>query len=263
MPNIQFHKGAIDPAGCISNGWNLVKPNYWMYFGISLLSMLMIACIPCVNVILLGPVLMGVYYVLLREMRGEQVDFGMMFKGFEKFVPTFVVGLVQSLPGIVYQIFQYTLDIGRIATEGLGNQRNTDFYQASSSTDAIAGGLALLGIVGLILFVVVNIAWTITFMFALPLLAEHDLSPMDAIKLSAKAGWGNVGGVILLIILQALVALVGVLLLCIGVFFVIPIIYAATAFAYRQVFPMIDQPPVYRSTPPTPDVYGGSFGRGV
>ena len=259
MTNIQYYKGAIDASGCISNGWNLVKPNYWMYFGISLLAMLMIACIPCVNIILLGPVLAGVYYTLLRAMRGEPVEFGMMFKGFEKFVPTFVVGLIQSIPGIIFEGVRYTVDIGRIASEGM---QGGDFYQADQTGVAVAGGLMILIIVGVVFFILLNIAWTITFMFALPLMAEHDLSPIDAIKLSAKAGWGNLGGLVLLLILQFLICILGLLLLCVGVFFVIPIVYAATAFAYRQVFPMIDGPS-FQTTPPSPDVYGGSFGRGV
>ena len=259
MTNIQYYKGAIDASGCISNGWNLVKPDYWMYFGISLLAMLMIACIPCVNIILLGPVMAGVYYTLLRAMRGEPVEFGMMFKGFEKFVPTFVVGLIQSIPGIIFEGVRYTADIGRIASEGM---QGGDFYQADQTGVAVAGGLMILIIVGVVFFILLNIAWTITFMFALPLMAEHDLSPIDAIKLSATAGWGNLGGLVLLLILQFLICILGLLLLCVGVFFVIPIVYAATAFAYRQVFPMIDGP-AFRSTPPPPDVYGGSFGRGV
>ena len=38
------------------------------------------------------PAMAGMYYVMLRNMRGESVEFGMMFKGFEKFVPLMVIG---------------------------------------------------------------------------------------------------------------------------------------------------------------------------
>jgi len=70
MNTPQYYSGAIDAPACISNGWNLVKPNYWMYFGITLLMWVMISCVPCVNVVVMGPVLTGVYYVFLRDMRG-------------------------------------------------------------------------------------------------------------------------------------------------------------------------------------------------
>jgi hypothetical protein len=42
--------------------------------------------------------------------------------------------------------------------------------------------------------------------------------------------------------------------------FVIPIIYAANAFAYRQVFPNFE--PNFQTAPPPPNVYGGNYGVG-
>lgn len=262
MTNIQYYKGVIDASGCVSNGWNLIKPNYWMYFGISLLAVLMVACIPCVNVILMGPVTAGVYFVLLRQMRGEPVDFGMMFKGFEKFVPTFVVGLLQSIPGIISQIVQFTFDLTDIARKARGGSGSGDFYQSDETGAAIAGGLLFLYLLFAAAFFLFSIAWAITFAFALPLVIEHDLGPVEAIKLSARAGWSNVGGIIFLFILQILLAIAGVLVLCVGVFFVIPLIYASWAFAYRQVFPM-SSGPTFNTAPPPPDYYGGTFGREI
>ncbi len=257
----QYYSGAIDATGCISNGWNLIKPNYWMYFGISILSWVILSCIPIANIFLIGPVLVGVYFVFFREMRGEPVEFGMMFKGFEKFVPAMVVGLIQSIPGIIFQILQITLDLGRIFAENSGVLRSESFFASDDAGVAVAGGfmvlLLFLGVFGIIF----GIAWHITFVFALPILADNDIGPIEAITLSAKAGWSNVGGLIILAILQFFVAVLGVLAICIGVFFVLPIIYAASAFAYRQVFPDLS-PAVYRNTPPPPDVYGGNFGQG-
>ena len=90
---------------------------------------------------------------------------------------------------------------------------------------------------------------------------EHDIGAIDAIKLSVRAATSNIGGLILLFILEFLVALVGLLALCIGIFFVIPIIYAANAFAYRQVFPLIEQN--FNMNPPPPGAYGSSFGSGM
>ncbi len=261
MNNIRFYNGAIDPSGCISNGWNLIKPNYWMYFAIGLLAMLMISCIPCLNVLLLGPVNAGVYYVLLRDMRDEPVDFGMMFKGFEKIIPTLIVGLLQSVPGIIWQVVNTTADLTRILmTIGRGASGSI-FYQSDGTDVAIAGGLVAIYIVLGVLFFLFSIAWAITFSFALPLVMEHDISPIEAIKLSAKAGWSNVGGIIVISIFMVLMSIVGVLALCVGIFFVIPVFYAAWAFVYRQVFPAVDAP--FNSAPPLPHEYGGSFGRGM
>ncbi len=261
MNNIQYYGGAIDATGCISNGWNLIKPNYWMYFGIGLLTMLMISCIPCLNVLLLGPVNAGVYYILLRDMRGEPVDFGMMFKGFEKIIPTLVVGVLQSVPGIIWQVVNTAADLTNILLQiGRGASGGT-FFQSGGTDVAIASGLLAIYIVMGVLFFLFSIAWAITFAFALPLVMEHDISPVEAIKLSARAGWSNVGGIIVISILMVLMSIVGVLALCVGIFFLIPVFYAAWAFAYRQVFPSTDAP--FNSSPPLPQEYGGSFGRGM
>ena len=258
MTDPQYIKGGIDATGCISNAWEMIKPNYWLFFGISLLTYVLIACIPCLNVILMGPVMGGVYYTAFRAMRGEPIEFGMMFKGFERFLPLMVVGIVQSVPSIIYQMFDISI---RISNASLGS-----ILQGRSSGDgdlAIAGGyLAVIVIVSLLLMIFA-IVWGISFAFAIPIIVENEnMSPIDALKLSARAAWSNVGGIVVLAILSFLVAFVGVLALCIGVFFVLPVIWVAWAFAYRQVFPDIGPGPAYRYEPPSPQSYG-NFGQGM
>lgn len=270
MTNIQYYKGAIDATGCISNSWNLVSTNYGLYLGIcalATLTMLILSCIPCLNVLVIGlvnaPLIGGIYYVVLRDMRGEPIDFGMMFKGFEKFVPVMIVGFVQAVPTIIFTILQYALDLTRVATQILGQQGigTGDFYQSSGGTElAIAGGLLAVYLVVVVAYLLIAIAWYISFAFAIPLVIEHNIGAIEALQLSAKAGWGNFGGLIVLAILGGLIALAGFIALCIGILFVIPIIYAAQAFAYRQVFPAINAPTTY-NTPPPPTEYGGSFGQ--
>ena len=260
MTNIEFQRGAIDAGGCISNAWEMIKQNYGMYLGIAVLAIVLTGCIPCLNLFLIGPVIGGVFYVVLRNMRGEPVEFGMMFKGFEKFVPLMVIGLIQSIPGIIAQVIQYGV---RFAGLGLNGGRNGDFqfFQASDRDFALAGGMMVIAIVGSIAFMIFAFVWWAIFFFAIPLAMEHDLSPVDAIKLSAQAAFANIGGLIVLLIFQVLVVLLGLVMVCIGVFLIsIPIIYAANAFAYRQVFPWIEQR--FNMAPPPPPAYG-DFGSGM
>lgn len=253
MDHIQFYKGVIDPTGCIGNGWNLVKEKYGLYFGVCFLGVLMISCIPCINFFILGPITGGIYYILLRDMRGEPIDFGMLFKGFEKFLPLMVVGLIQSIPAIISQIIQYTFDLGRLFAT-VGGDR-------SSEASAIAGALGIMSFVVAFIFLFIHIIWAILFWFAVPIVLENDIGPIDALKLSVKAASANVGTLILLGLLLILIMLGGTLALCIGLLFVLPVLYASNAFAYRQVFPSLM--PNYENIPPTPDMYGGSFGRGM
>lgn len=262
----QFYKGAIDASGCLSNAWEMIKPNYWMFFGVALLTYVLVACIPCLNVFLMGPVMGGLYYVSLRAMRGEPVEFGMMFKGFEKFVPLMVVGLVQSVPGIIYQFINIGVrfsSLGIDAIEGTGGSHRPDFFQAASDPSiGLAGGFLLIVVIVSVFLFLFSIAWWISFAFAVPIMVDNDISIGDALKLSVRAGWSNVGGIIVLAILGGLLALVGVLALCIGVFFVLPVVWVSWAFAYRQVFPDSGPSTGYRYEPPSPESYG-SFGRGI
>lgn len=259
MTYIEFQRGAISPGDCIGGGWNVVSTRFGMYLGIGLLTLILIGCIPLVNLFLMGPVLGGFYYVVLRDMRGEPVDFGMMFKGFERFVPLMVVGLIQSIPGIIFQIMQYTVDLARLAgLDKLSPAGRGDFYQASSPDVGIATGLSLVFILFVIGFSLFSIVWNLAFQFAVPLIIEHDLGVGEAIKLSISAALGNLGGMIVLMLLEGLVAILGVLAICVGFFVAVPVIYAANAFAYRQVFPLIDQN--FNMSPPPPNAYGSSFG---
>jgi len=136
--------------------------------------------------LLVGPVGVGIYYVLLREMRGEPVEFGMMFKGFEKFVPAMAVGLIQSIPGIIWTVVDYAYNIASLITE-IQSKGWGDFYQADDSKFAILGGISALYVAFTVVFLIVSIVWGIAFMFALPLVADHDLDPISALKLSAQA----------------------------------------------------------------------------
>lgn len=256
MSTVQYLSGAINPGDCIGGAWNLVTRQFWTYIGIGLVTLIMIGCIPFVGSILFGPVLGGFYYFVLRDMRDEPVDFGMMFKGFEKFVPLMLVGLIQAAPSLIATILQYTVDLARIAGGDVGG-RDANFYQPGS--DALFAGLSMGILVVVIVLSILGAVWSVVLSFAIPLVMEHDLGVADALLTSLKAALSNAGGLIVLIILEALVAILGVIALCIGIFVAMPVIYAANVFAYRMVFPFFDRPNI-NMTPPPPTEYGGTYG---
>ena len=75
--NIQFNRSAINAAECVSKGWEILKPNYFMFFGIGVLVFIL-GCIPIVSWFLLGPIFVGIYAALLKQYQGEKADFGML-----------------------------------------------------------------------------------------------------------------------------------------------------------------------------------------
>lgn len=176
-------------------------------------------------------------------------------------VPLLVVGVIQAVPSMVFQTLQWALDLGRLAEQlSRGARVDGNFFQSDETKIAITGGLIALSLVVALIIIIFSIAWAITFEFAIPLVVEHNMGPIEAIKLSAKAGWNNVGGLIVLMLLEGLMIIAGVFAICIGIFFVFPIVFAARAFAYRQVFPLLNQ--TFQTVPP-PDNYAGNFGQGM
>lgn len=238
--NIQFKRGAINAVECISKGWEILKPNYFMFFSIGLL-ILILGCIPVVGWIVVGPLMVGIYAGMLVQHRGGKADFGTLFSGFSKFFPAFVIGLLLLFPGIVANGYRLAIRIAQALA-------------IFNPNELTAGAAVLVGVLGFMvnmLALIGSIVFGITFTFGLALLADKDLSLMETIKLSAKAGWANAGGLFLLFLLLGLIMIGGVLALCIGLLFVLPLIYAALTVAYRQVFPMPNDPPLYNAPPPS------------
>lgn len=270
MQNLQYQNtsigqleprsGAVSPGECISGGWNTIGDRYWLFLGMSFLAwvlLVVMGIIPILGVIvtaiLSGPLVAGLYYAFIKKTNGEPVEFGMMFNGFSQFVPAMIVTVIQSIPGILFAIFDLGLLIVTISTIGLSSDPTLD-------DTGIVGALNTLRLFLVAFMVIGSLIAQFLFLFALPLIAEHKISAIDAIKLSSKAVFGNIGGLIVLGILEFLILMAGALACGIGIFFVLPIIYAANVFAYRQIFPPAQAEQM--NTPPPPTAYG-NFGQQI
>ena len=189
--------------------------------------------------------MVGIFLCLLQRQRGEPVEFGTLFKGFEQFVPGLVVAAFKMIPIFIILVPYYIFLFAMMATS-MPRGRNP------SPEDSQAFVLSFFGveIVFFVVIMVVSLLVEIFFMFAFPLIADRKLSGLDAVKLSFRAGKANMGGIIGLILLNGLLAFVGVLCCIIGVYFYLPIAFASQVVAYRRVFPDIEQK--LPSPPPPP-----------
>jgi uncharacterized membrane protein len=256
---LEPQRGVVDAGGSLSNAWELIKQRYWMFIGIAFLTFIMTSYLYCISWFIMGPVMGGVYYVVFRAMRGESVEFGMMFKGFDKFVPLMVVGLIQSIPRILGDIAGIAANFAQLAMMPMLDN-NRDFFQSSGAPFAITGAIIAIFLVVIVVFIIFAFAWRVAFFCAIPLMLENDLSPGEAIKLSMRAGFSNTGGLVALIILEGLIMFGSFLLICVGLFFIgIPLWYVADAFAYRLIFPHMERN--MNMAPPPPTAYGDFGGR--
>ena len=253
MENIEFRRGAIDAGDCIGCAWELVKRNFGLYLGAGLLTLILVSCIPCINFVLFGPIIGGFTFIVLRDIRDEPIDFGMLFKGFDKFLPLMIMGLIQAIPGIIFQMIQWTSDIAQVVMEPAVSDGN--FFQ-----DAEQPLLAVGVIILFIAYFIFQIVWNFALIFAIPLIMEHNLGVIDAARISISAVFGNFGGLIILALASGLVALLGMVVLCVGIFVAIPVVWAANVFAYRQVFPSEEDNANMFTRPPA---YGSIFGNDI
>jgi uncharacterized membrane protein len=97
------------------------------------------------------------------------------------------------------------------------------------------GFFMLLGGVTLGMMVVATIVGAL-FIFTFPLIVDRKLSGLEAVKTSVRAVFGNLGGVIGLLLLNMFCGIVGVLLCYVGAFLFMPVGLAGWVIAYEQVF---------------------------
>src|SRR5499426_828252 len=110
-PNpMEFNRGAVSPMECIKEGWALIKDDYWLFFGITLVGFLIGGLVP---VVLLGPMMVGVFLCLQQRQRNQPVEFGLLFKGFDQFVPGLIVAVLKMIPIFIilipYYIFVFAM----------------------------------------------------------------------------------------------------------------------------------------------------------
>lgn len=258
MSDLEIREGAIDASACLSEGWALIKPYYGTFLGMTVTMILIgiaLNFIPfnigdIINAVIGAPLLCGIYYALILRLRGENVSFSMMFEGFNRFLPAFLVTLLSTIPLLTLGAAAYffvALSPPAPSASGVGDLSSILGQQFTAAA-----------VISFVAAYLVTIALSILLFFALPLIADHNLGFVDAVKYSFAGASANLGGLIVLFLLEFLVMLVSLLAFCIGFLFAMPLIYAANIIAYRRVFPASQ--PTFFNEPPRPDAYGGVYG---
>ena len=226
-PSDAHRKSAIHPVECFQEGWQLVRDQYWLLLGISVVGILIGSVVPLG--ILMGPLMCGIYICYLAKMRGEPIDFGTLFRGFDYFVQSLIATLIYL--GVVLVVLIPLMLLFFFFM----------FAVIMASNDAPDGVSVVLILVmyaawfGVIM--VVSMVAGVFFSFAYPLIVDRKVDGIQALKMSVRAGWDNLGGMLGLLIIGFALSFVGMLACYVGAFFITPIYFGAIAVAYRKVFP--------------------------
>jgi len=238
MQNTEFLTGRIRAVECFKEGWELIKDEYWILFAISLVG----ALIGGITMyILFGAMVCGIFYAYLRKVDGGRVNFDDLWKGFSWWAPGLVVTLFIMGPMFAVYLIMYLPFLLAIV------------MGSNLSQDELFGLLAGAFVIDLFVIVVMVCAHTLL-IFTFPLIVDRNLGAFKAMGTSARAVLKNLGGVVGLLLVNFGIVLLGQLALCVGVYFVIPILIAGNIVAYRRIFP--NQNPG-NFAPPPPSVYQG------
>ncbi len=240
--NVGFNTGVIKGSECVKEGWALIKDQYWLFLGIVFVGIFIGGAVP---IVLLGPMMVGIYLCFFRRMRGERVEFGDLFKGFDYFAQSLIAALIQMIPMVIIMVPMYIVMFAVMMMSaprggGMGRDEESAFL------------FTFFGVYLLFLLAIILVAFVVAifFMFAFPLIADKNMSGVEAVKLSIKAGKANLGGIVGLLAINFGLSLVGALCCYVGAFFVAPVVMASYAVAYRRVFPEGGQ--AFASPPPPP-----------
>jgi uncharacterized membrane protein len=228
-PPVEYRRAAVEPVECLKGAWELIKDQYWLFFGLVLVGLIIGSAVPLG--ILMGPMMCGLFLTYFRKRKGLPIEFGTMFKGFDYFGQSIVAALLHVIPITVVIVAAYIfLYVGMfaamIATSAAGE-----------NAAPVAGiGFFLVFILFYVLIMLLVILISIGFTFAYPLIVDRNMSGFDAVKLSFRAAFSNFWRLLGLNLLGGLLGLVGLCLCIVGVYLVIPVTLGASAVAYEQVF---------------------------
>ena len=244
-PQIPFQRNAVQPVQCIKDGWAMVKDQYWLFVGMSLVGMLIGSAVPMG--ILMGPMMCGLYLAFFRVRRGLPIEFGTLFKGFDYFGQSVVASLLHVIPITAVVIAAYIfLYVGMFAAMIAASA-------AGENAAPFAGiGIFLIFMLFFIVIFLVVIFISIGFTFAYPLIVDRGMQGFDAVKLSWRAAFANFWRLLGMSLLGGLLGIVGIALCYVGIFLVFPITLAAVAAAYEQVFGLSNVGEVAPNLPPPP-----------
>ncbi len=291
---MEAQSNAVQPVGSIEEGWNIIKDDYWMFFAMSLVLIVLVMAVGFVAgliqngisagvaiafgavktegsaataamvvpqlisltigiftnilvVTLTGILMCGFMKALSRKVQSGVVDFGDLFSAFDKFQPCLIYSVILSL-------IQYVIGIGAVVVGVVfGVTLSAEsFLKDGKFNPAIFKDLIGVFIIIFIIAIVINLIITICMAFVYPLIAERNLSGLEAISNSIRGGLSNILPLLGFFILQGLMAFGGALLCLVGVLFVVPLLYASTFAAYRQVFGGIESSFMNQQPPPPP-----------
>lgn len=232
----------LDIGACLESAWNFFRqqssavfPPMMLYIAI-MIGFGILGAVPyigavfsLVSVAVGGPLLGGLYFTYLRFIRGETPPLQSLFDGFRKafgqlFLGQFVPSIAATLP-MVPGFIALFLSVGWGIVEGL---RSQSFHWPAFALMVPGVGLLLLG-VPFVLYL------TVSWMFTLPLILDHEIDFWTAMKRSRRQVSRHWWSCLAFLLVLSILNLAGMLCCLVGLLVTFPISVLATMYAYETV----------------------------
>jgi uncharacterized membrane protein len=241
----------LDIGGCIGRSFEAFKNNMGpvllamlIYFGV-IIGLAILGMIPFIGIlasltsfVIGGPLLGGVYFVLLQAARRRAVNPSDLFAGFSgRFIHLFLGHLLPSVFAGLCMI-----PVAVVFLVGLLPWILTNQSTAPENLTPPVGAMVATGVAALVCLPVV--LWlTINWMFTLLLVIDKQLDFWTAMKTSWRQVMRHWWTMLGLVIICGLINIAGVLACCVGTLFTFPIVMGAIVQAYETMFtPRAAQP---------------------
>ena len=232
----------VSPISAISRGISLVFAKPGPTIGISALISGMIigaGMVPCIGgilqIVVTGPLTAAWYVYFLRHIRGQSATMEDVFNVFSSPDLMHMIGIHLIVSAITFVLILpfiigvFVVTLGSAATAAAATDPDAAPLMVFGPFIPIFG-VALLAIMAVLLYV------TIAFMFAPALVLDRGHAFWPAMRLSLRVVNRQLLPMIGLVLIAWLIAIAGLLALCLGIFVAMPIVIASYAYTYEDLF---------------------------
>lgn len=228
-PPTKIQRVSVQPFSRLSRAKAILGDQYLTYVAVCFVALLIGGIVP---IVLIGPMMCGMFVCFRERMLGRPGGFDGIFKGFDKFAESLIASLVQTAISMVviipvYMVFAFVI---MFLILGIDNAQN-----GPPSAGFLFGILAAYG--GLFLTLGVLIALiSVPFTFVFPLVIDKNMQAMEAIGASWKAAKMNFMGIFYMHLLHMFIAGIAALCCYLPAFLFMPLAFGATYTLYQDIF---------------------------
>lgn len=233
---IKIEKTATSVFEYFKQGYDLIRGQYWLFFGVIAVGLIISSFAPFG--ILTGPFMCGIFICYRIKSQGEKVEFGKLFKGFDYFLESLLVTLLQLAASLAVMVPLILLFIGAI----------TGIIAAHEYSNDIILFFFICFLMAIVLLTIFLFTFlTMPFQFAYILIIDHQFKAWEAVKAGLKSTWLNFMKLTGLFWLTLVLVGFGMCLCYVGMFFVLPFTFGAIFRIYQESFGSAVTPPLQDS----------------